>query len=337
MRVLSLTLVLFILMAVGAGWVRAAEYQVNSTADSGPGTLRQCMSDVDHGDSVTFSAMIFSPASPGTIRVLSALPHLGKTGVTIDATSAGVVLDGRSVSPSAAGLVVWSDSNSIRGLQILWFPAGGIVIEADADHNTVDGNLISGNGGTAGIEVLGEDNTILDNLIGTDITGTMPMTNSGDGISVFSAANNTIGPGNTIAYNGGHGIAVEGAGATANTITQNSITQNTLSGIDLSSGGNGELAAPVITECTETSITGSAPPSCTIEVFSDAADEGGTYEGTTTSDGAGDFVFNRPGGWTAEFVTAAATDSAGNTSELSEAASVSTEPTTWGAIKADFR
>ena len=295
------------------------------------------MLDAGHGDSITFNVMVFSPASPGTIRVLSALPDLIYTSFTIDASSAGVVLDGRSAPPSAAGLVVRSDSSSVIGLQILWFPGGGIVLEAGADHNTVQGNLISGNNGTAGIEVLGAGNSVLDNLIGTDITGTSPMGNDGDGIRVSGAASNTIGPGNTIAYNGGHGIAVEGAAAIANTITQNSITHNTLSGIDLSSEGNGELAAPVITECTGTSIAGSASPFSTIEVFSDAADEGGTYEGTTTSDGAGDFVFNKPGGWSAEFITATTTDAAGNTSELSQAASVSTEPTTWGGIKADFR
>jgi parallel beta-helix repeat protein len=305
-------------------------------SDFGEGTLRQCLLDAVNGDIITFDPAVFVPANPGSLVVLSALPSLVSGNIVIDASSAGVVLDGSSAPGGTAGFVVASDSNSISGIQILNFPGGGIVLAVGADSNTVEGNLISGSGGH-GLQIYGAKNIIEGNLIGTDAAGTAPMGNAGSGIYVSGAAENRIGPGNTIAYNGHYGIRVEGSTAAGNTITQNSISANTLAGISLFDGGNAELARPVITECTETSITGTAPPDCTIEVFSDAGDEGKVYEGTTVSDGEGAFHFDMPGGFTGEYITATATDTTGNTSEFSAPAGVATEPTTWGKLKELFR
>ena len=336
METLKSILVVSFVLAMSAGIVQGGECVVHTTADSGAESLRQCMMEVTNGDTITFDPAVFPPSSPSSIALLTALPYLVAGRVTIDAAGKGVVLNGSGVPPGAAGFVVDSDSNSIMGIEIISFPGGGIVMAAGADHNTLDGNLISGNGGH-GVQIYGTNNTIVGNRIGTDVTGTTPMGNTGSGVYVSGAAGNHIGPGNTIAYNGHYGIAITGGAATGNTITQNSITGNALAGISLSDGGNAELAAPVITECTETSITGTAPPNCTIEVFSDAVDEGGVYEGMTASDGTGDFTFDKPGGLTGEYITATATDAAGNTSPFSAAASAATEPTTWGRIKDLFR
>ena len=121
-----------------------------------------------------------------------------------------------------------------------------------------------------------------------------------------------------------------------NTISQNSITANTSDGIRLEDGGNGALSAPIITVCTDTMISGTAPSDCIIEVFSDADAEGKIYEGATISNGTGVFTFTKPAGFTGPDITTTATDSAGNTSPFSAAASVATEPTTWSRIKAEF-
>lgn len=336
MRISILTLTVFSLVAGIAITALADEHVVYSTADDGLGSLRQCMGSAANGDTITFDPATFPPSAPGTVVVLSAFPDLVSGNVTMDASSAGVVLNGSAASPGAAGFIVDSDSNSIRGVEIINFPGGGIVVAAGADSNTVEGNLISGTGGH-GLQIHGENNVVESNLIGTDVTGTAPMGNAGSGIYILGVADNYIGPGNTISYNGHSGIAIAGALASGNTVTQNSFTGNTLAGITLSGGGNGGIAAPVITECTETSIEGTAPPSCIIEVFSDAGDEGRVYEGMTTSDGTGAFVFNEPGGWADEYITATARDATGNTSEFSPAASVGTEPTTWGRVKAEWR
>jgi parallel beta-helix repeat protein len=281
--------------------------------------------------------MTFPPGSPATISLTANLPLLNAGNVTLNASSAGVILDGSIAAPGTAGLMVDSDSNTIAGLEIYNFPSSGIVIGNSSDHNTVEGNIISGNGGPGGLQIFGSDNVVRNTLIGTDAAGSAPMGNDQNGIHVFEASGNQIGPGNTIAHNGGSGLEVEGASATGNTITQNSVFNNAGDGISLTDGGNGELAVPVITDCTETSISGTAPPSCTIDVFSDDSDEGEIYEGATTSDGAGAFVFNKPAGLAGEYITATATDSAGNTSEFSAAASVATQPATWGKVKAEFR
>src|SRR5205085_6485501 len=47
------------------------------------------------------------------------------------------------------------------------------------------------------------------NMIGTDITGNVAMGNGGSGITLIgNTFGNVIGPGNTIAANGAHGIAM---------------------------------------------------------------------------------------------------------------------------------
>jgi len=72
----------------------------------------------------------------------------------------------------------------------------------------------------------------------------------------------------------------------------------------------------VITSVTATQVSGTACANCTIEIFSDANGEGAIYEGTTTADASGNWVFTKPGGLTGPNVTATATDGKGNTSEF---------------------
>ena len=57
-------------------------------------------------------------------------------------------------------------------------------------------------------------------------------------------------------------------------------------------GGNQMLPAPIIITVTETSISGTACPGCTIEIFSDIEDEGRFYEGTTIADFTGYWILN---------------------------------------------
>jgi hypothetical protein len=314
----------------------AASWTVYSTANGGSGSLREALEGAGNGDLITFDAGVFPPGSPASIYLVNALPELNQGNITLDASGAGVVLDGSGIPGDAVGLRIASQGNTVRGLQILHFPGGGVQIAGAGAENTVEGNTISSNGGACGLEILGARNVVVGNFIGTDATGTVDMGNSGSGLCIGDSAGNYIGPGNVIAHNGGVGIDIGGATATGNTVTQNSITANASDGIYLHDGGNGALSAPIITVCTDTSISGTAPPDCIIEVFSDADAEGKTYEGATLSDGGGVFIFTKPAGLTGPDITATATDSAGNTSSFSAAASVATEPTTWGGIKAGF-
>ena len=75
----------------------AATITVTSTADSGPGTLRQALLDAPSGDTITFDPAVFPPGSPVTITLTSRLPHITQGNLTIDASDAGVILDGGSI------------------------------------------------------------------------------------------------------------------------------------------------------------------------------------------------------------------------------------------------
>ncbi|NJM05380.1 CSLREA domain-containing protein [Candidatus Gracilibacteria bacterium] len=79
--------------------------------------------------------------------------------------------------------------------------------------------IIAGNGGH-GVRVTGDetaDTTISGALIGVQIDGTSPLSNTLDGIRIENnAERTTIGPGNTISSNGGYGVSV---GITSNSFT----------------------------------------------------------------------------------------------------------------------
>ena len=99
---------------------------VTSPADSGPGTLRQAMEEAQSGDTITFDPVVFPPDAPVTIFIASELPHIRQGNLTIDASNAGVILDGRDAAGDwLAGLqIVESDANIIQGLQISNFSVG---------------------------------------------------------------------------------------------------------------------------------------------------------------------------------------------------------------------
>src|SRR5271157_4317924 len=116
--------------------------------------------------------------------------------------------------------------------------------------NLIQGNLISGNL-SSGIAIGDTNQTqILDNLIGTDRTGTANLGNGGDGIILGNAGapDNTI-SNNTIAFNQQDGIedypdyrysvAYTTSGHQGNAFLQNSIFSNGMLGIDLRAPGTG--------------------------------------------------------------------------------------------------
>ncbi len=181
-----------------------------------------------------------------------------------------------------------------------------------------EGNVISGNG-WAGMVLripTGRDNTISGNFIGTDPTGQIGLGNQSYGIRFdFGAQGNVVGPGNTISFNGVHGIVVSHDSTFSITISRNAISRNGGLGIANTEGGNAGVTAPVMTAATATMVTGTAQPNSIVEIFSDSSDEGALYEGTVTADPSGNFTWN--GTATGPNVTATCTDAAGNTSAFS--------------------
>ena len=100
----------------------AATCTVTSTADAGPGTLRQCLRDVATGDTITFDPAVFPPGAPATITLTDPLPAIAAGGVTVDASNAGVRLDGGSIDEgNADGILLASSNNAIYGLHLHHF------------------------------------------------------------------------------------------------------------------------------------------------------------------------------------------------------------------------
>ena len=306
---------------------------VTSTADNGPGSLRQAFLDAQSGDTITFDTSIFPPDKPATIFLISGLPDLNLGNLTVNASNAGVIVDGSAALDGEwiPGLTISSEGNSVHGLQIVNFSGAGIMLNEQANHNIIGGdrdigagpigygNLISGN--SDGIGIVGaSDNIIAGNLIGTDTTGTIAHGNRHPGIFVEGEANrNFIGPGNIIAFSDNFGIDVRSLSGFSNTITQNNIHHNTWSGIHLQDRSESKITAPIVLDfdLVDGTVSGIACLDCSIEIFSDSDDEGEIYEGVTTADQGGWFSISNGDSFTGPHLTATATDSEGNTSEFS--------------------
>jgi parallel beta-helix repeat protein len=88
---------------------------VTSTADSGPGTLRQALLDAQNGDTITFDSVVFPPAAPVTISVTSELPNIHQGNLTIESSNAGVILNGGNIGTTPETLLLDDISLSLDG------------------------------------------------------------------------------------------------------------------------------------------------------------------------------------------------------------------------------
>lgn len=210
---------------------------VNSIADSGPGTLRQALLDASRYDLITFDPEVFPPDAPAAIRLSSGLSHLYQGYLTIDASDAGVILDGSDITTPefVHGIVILSDHNVIRGLQIVNFSDAGIALSPGSQQNIIGGDPVIGNrrwgqgnvisGNHFGVGLWGENtshNTIQGNLIGITWNGGEAWGNDGGGIHSNGATRNLI-TGNVIGGNGAAGVYICCVGEGGNTITGNFI------------------------------------------------------------------------------------------------------------------
>ena len=119
---------------------------------------------------------------------------------------------------------------------------------------------------------------------GTDGAG-VHWGNSYYGLDIVNSDENVI-AGNEVAYNGTSITAtgVKVAGGSCNLISLNSIHDNNGPGISLVDGGNWDLAAPTISQAScQGTVAGTSCAGCTVETFSDGADEGRVFEAATTA------------------------------------------------------
>jgi hypothetical protein len=202
----------------------------------------------------------------------------------------------------------------------------GITIQNGASHNLIEHNLISGNL-EMGVHLLDagtNNNVIRHNWIGTDTSGTAVLANGKFGIALFNGpCNNTIGPGNVIAYHSHYGVMVDGSddsdGTVCNIITANSIYANVIRGIENMRGGNGEPPVPSVQAVAADRIDGTSGAGQLVELFADQAGQGQIYLGMAEADVSGHFSLALTSTLLLPFVTATARDKCGNTSEFSAA------------------
>ena len=220
---------------------------------------------------------------------LGASPNTNGPGLGLN-TVFKIELDGTNAGEgfTANGLKITSGSTTVRGLVINRFDGSGIRIETNngnviegnflgtnlsgsaalggggvfigfnSSNNTVGGvtpaarNVFSGNGLGVFIVGVATGNLVQGNLIGTDVTGTVALGNTGGGVQLKGAANNTIGgtttaKGNVISGNGNQGIWIFASDATGNVIQGNFIGTdvtgtismgNTLEGVKIDLGGS---------------------------------------------------------------------------------------------------
>ncbi len=300
---------------------------ITSTSDSGPGTLRQALEDVQNDDWIVFDPDVFPPNGPATISIIEELPHIHSTGLVIDASNAGVILDGSQLeSDWVAGLqIVDGEGIQIMGLQISHFSGPGISISGNSTKNIIggdrtigagptgQGNLISNN--IEGISIAtphSSANVITGNLIGTDEAGADWLGNERNGVSIVeNAHDNTIGPDNIIANNGNFGIVFEQSAKLGNTDIQNIIYDNGI--------GKGQPAQPVFFEMDLAAGTanGITCPNCMVEIFSTADFEGEIFEDQASANENGYFSVHKSGGFTGPLLTARAINTYNRTSLFS--------------------
>jgi len=188
-------------------------------------------------------------------------------------------------------------------------------ISLDGLNHEIRSNVIAGNGNTGiYLHARSKGHTIAENRIGVQAVSDDSLPNTNYGIDVLGQSSSIIiGPDNVIACHSPAGIHLLNADVKKITITQNSINKNE-KGIILEAGANEGIETPIILSTDP--VAGFGPPDCTIEVFSDSADQGRLYLGSAASDQNGEWVYF--GSVVGPYVTATATDAAGNTSEFSD-------------------
>ncbi len=135
---------------------------------------------------------------------------------------------------------------------------------------------------------------------------------------VYNACGQVIVEDSTITSNGTDGITIN-ENSSAFRMRRNSIFDNGGLGIDWGPGGptctGGGVNCPVVATFTFGGASGTACSFCTVDLFSDAAEEGRLYHGSAPTNATGNWSFS--GALAGPGLTATATDTNGNTSEFS--------------------
>jgi hypothetical protein len=184
---------------------------VTNTGDSGAGSLRQAILDVNaqSGFQSQPLGIVFNIPGNGvqTITLASALPPLALPTLLDGTTQSGYagtpIIELNGGGASVSGLHITAGNSTVRGLAIYSFTGDEILIDTNG------GDVIQGN------------------YIGTNAAGTA-QPNGGNGIQIIATPNNVVGGTassmrNLISGNAGEGVRIDGTLATGNTVQGNYI------------------------------------------------------------------------------------------------------------------
>ena len=248
--------------AAGATYSETVTIQVNNRPE---GVLVvDTTSDVADGDTSSIDALFDDRGGDGKISLREAI-------LATNATANGAAPDeihfeitdplvggAHTIVISAAGLPGISDAVIIDGTTDSDY-AGTPIIELDGSSTSSYtpglALLNSGSGSTVrglainrfagdGIAISGSGNTIVDNFIGTDVTGTVDLGNKNSGVYITGSSNVIGGSAadrNVISGNTQRGVYIVGAAATGNVVPSNYIGTDVTGTVDLGNTWQGVL------------------------------------------------------------------------------------------------
>jgi len=219
-----------LVVAVVAGvcsLAQAKTFTVTSSADSGPGTLRDALSQAnDETTNPGPDTIAFAIPGTGVPNIALATPLSATSIVTINgATQAAGAVEISGGGTVDGGLLLSGGSSTVSGLVLNGFVSYGIQL-ATAGGNTVTGCIV-------GLDPTGTVKVGADMLRGIWVNGSPGNTIGGT----------TKGAGNVLSGNA-NGVAIENAGSTGNKVqgnviglgTDGSVIQNSKSGVRIALG-----------------------------------------------------------------------------------------------------
>ncbi len=136
-----------------------------------------------------------------------AVNRFGADGINVRSGASATVIAGNHVGLDSSGTI--DRGNGDRGIDITTGSSSTTV----GGTTAADRNIISGNTADGVVLWQTNDNTVIGNYIGTDVTGLASIPNAADGIAIGgTSSNNTIGQpgaGNVLAGNGHDGIELD--------------------------------------------------------------------------------------------------------------------------------
>ncbi|MBL7648259.1 MAG: DUF5011 domain-containing protein [Candidatus Hydrogenedentes bacterium] len=288
---------------------------------------------LDGMDALSLDGSLLGESGSG-LTLTSAENHIKGLGVH-SFPEHGIVISGSGATGNrVTGCHIGTDGETALGQGI-----HGILV-ADGASGNVIGGAVAGEGNhiaanqNAGIALSGantSENLILGNTIGQGADGLPADGNVIAGVLINTGASDNrvggdeSGEANLITGNAGIGVWIVGDATARNSVLGNTIFGNGELGIRLFEGGNENVFRPEI--ATVSPLAGSAPPNSRVDCYVDDDDEGEDFLISLVADETGAFgamldlaLFD------GRYLTAIATDDAGNTSPFSRPAPIDFTP-----------